>query len=1197
MPTLPNALGSNGAGNEAEAPKVHGRGEVVSHGDGQNQGDCGKEDDGEEGDEQEEEGDQDPIAEVKGDQEEEDEEGDQEEENEDEEDEDEDEDDDEEDGDEDEEINIREELSSMLEGGLEFTGAISFTQAYPTAPNPILDIEGLGIVGLPLSSRDAAAIKACAEQAPFGMADQTVVDKTVSFVNEAWQPFLKGVLQDVCQALGVNFDASKPLCELYKLLLYETGSHFLPHVDTEKVDGMFATIVIVLPAKFTGGAVHVSHGGFSETYEHSARSQSDTTVLAWYTDVEHEVKPVASGYRLALSFNVIHTTNSLRPIVSNVSDAVVRLRRVLASWAKNDHDAPDKIIYLLHHKYSHANMSGSALKGSDAHLVAMLDNVGRSLGFRLGLANLTCTESGCAQDDGYGRRGGWGCYTSDEEDDNEDDVEMEEVTDTDVQIAHLVDMDGTLIRETIVYNVETDVIPYEVAEEITAGHYDDQSYEGYMGNGAGSLERYYRRTVLVIWPPSSHFDIIHGGNGLEFACKTVHASTSICPTQEELELVQSSLESVVRAENSNVRAIQFLDNFENWVEHQQSEELTASAIPWIEAQRTTRFSELKEITHDSSGPLIELVLKHKDVDFLEQSILPVVKEYRKPHSLKTWAIDLHNAESIPQEARTRMAKDVLSVAMSIVNFYKVKRPLTPSVYYRAAEVPEELKLAQVYAQACLDINCEELFALAVPKLLAFNGLQENVIQLRVKEIILPLITYVSRAAAPSRHVAGLGNLARKALALHLKATISNPSTISPTSLASMMQAATACGQSDYFLAGIIPKLEAANPQEPQLRTMIDQVHAKRALLDPSGTKVQPVLLRLLKKWALVVNVTSHSSYSRYGGQYTKPAISALEYCLALHLPEVCAIITKRLLQPAKLDAEYIKNQLAPLLPDLSALLVRRKQPPSSPTFAPLFRTTLLYYVEKVLGPRPDDTLSKHLPALNKWTCNCDVCPSVRKFLTSGVTERMEWQRIGPPKRRHLEQFLSAHASSMATFTMVRTTPQGLIVTKAKNLINPARWMKHQKNGLRMLKSISEDPAVVKTVLGTDHANISELLLGRSSTNATAPAGRSNATVASANAPRVAAASLPGRPRAGVHWPGALGMQAAAAPPPVKLNANNKRPHSSVQGVAQPHPASSVPAAIPASTTTNAVAGSSNVPAPPAKRRKTAYNNKDVIDLT
>ena len=147
-----------------------------------------------------------------------------------------------------------------MEGDLEFTGTISFSRTYPTAPNPVLDVEGLGTVGLPLSSRDAGAIKACAEQAPFGMADQTVVDKTVrdtweidgykvfflpfcslgqalikpplllsqvNFMSAAWQPFFEGVIRDICQTLGVNIDASKPRCELYKLLLYETGSQYI----------------------------------------------------------------------------------------------------------------------------------------------------------------------------------------------------------------------------------------------------------------------------------------------------------------------------------------------------------------------------------------------------------------------------------------------------------------------------------------------------------------------------------------------------------------------------------------------------------------------------------------------------------------------------------------------------------------------------------------------------------------------------------------------------------------------------------------------------------------------------------------------------------------------------------------------------------------------------------------------------------
>lgn len=107
-----------------------------------------------------------------------------------------------------------------------------------------------------MSLRDAAAIKLSSEQAPFGKADQTIVDKSVrdtweidaqrvrscdivispglsaddafgiqvQFENPAWQSFLDDTVRDACEALGVDFEASKPRCELYKLLLYEAGS-------------------------------------------------------------------------------------------------------------------------------------------------------------------------------------------------------------------------------------------------------------------------------------------------------------------------------------------------------------------------------------------------------------------------------------------------------------------------------------------------------------------------------------------------------------------------------------------------------------------------------------------------------------------------------------------------------------------------------------------------------------------------------------------------------------------------------------------------------------------------------------------------------------------------------------------------------------------------------------------------------------
>ena len=228
---------------------------------------------------------------------------------------------------------------------------------------------------------------------------------------------------------------------------------------------MFATIVIVLPSKFKGGAVHISHGDSSEIYDCSSNSSTDTTVLAWYTDVQHEVKRITSGYRLALSFNLVHTTTALRPALSSPNSATVRVQEILKNWQDGD-EGLHKIIYLLSHKYSQANVRGSALKGEDANLVSVLESVARPLGFHLGLANVTCTQHGYGNDFGPDAK-----------------VEPIEFESTDVEISDLVDLDGKPVTEHFEYDIEREVIPPKFAREMTSGEYDEQEdFCGYMGN-------------------------------------------------------------------------------------------------------------------------------------------------------------------------------------------------------------------------------------------------------------------------------------------------------------------------------------------------------------------------------------------------------------------------------------------------------------------------------------------------------------------------------------------------------------------------------------------------------------------------------------------------------------------------------------------------------------------------------------------
>jgi hypothetical protein len=99
-----------------------------------------------------------------------------------------------------------------------------------------MSLDGLGTIGLPLSEREAKTLISRCEQAPFGMGERTVIDKEVrdtwemdaskvQFLNEDWEKWIQeSVVKEVCAALGVNVAASKPRAELYKLLVYETGS-------------------------------------------------------------------------------------------------------------------------------------------------------------------------------------------------------------------------------------------------------------------------------------------------------------------------------------------------------------------------------------------------------------------------------------------------------------------------------------------------------------------------------------------------------------------------------------------------------------------------------------------------------------------------------------------------------------------------------------------------------------------------------------------------------------------------------------------------------------------------------------------------------------------------------------------------------------------------------------------------------------
>jgi len=134
---------------------------------------------------------------------------------------------------------------------------------------PNLEIDGVGRISLPLLPVQADQLIAIAARAPYGRGEETLIDTDVRrtwqigadcvhLSGRNWPGTINAIVASASDGLGVTGPVS---AELYKLLVYDAGSFFIEHRDTEKVPGMFATLVVVLPSVCSGGELIVRHRG------------------------------------------------------------------------------------------------------------------------------------------------------------------------------------------------------------------------------------------------------------------------------------------------------------------------------------------------------------------------------------------------------------------------------------------------------------------------------------------------------------------------------------------------------------------------------------------------------------------------------------------------------------------------------------------------------------------------------------------------------------------------------------------------------------------------------------------------------------------------------------------------------------------------------------------------------------------------
>ncbi len=121
-----------------------------------------------------------------------------------------------------------------------------------------------------------------------------------------------GATQLAAKQLGLPTEQVE--ARLYQLLVYEKGGFFLSHRDSEKYDGMVASMIVVLANPFEGGALVVRHGAAKQTlpFEQAAHGKAPC-YAAFYADCEHEVERVTHGVRLCLAYNLVLKPKRAKP--------------------------------------------------------------------------------------------------------------------------------------------------------------------------------------------------------------------------------------------------------------------------------------------------------------------------------------------------------------------------------------------------------------------------------------------------------------------------------------------------------------------------------------------------------------------------------------------------------------------------------------------------------------------------------------------------------------------------------------------------------------------------------------------------------------------------------------------------------------------------------------------------------------------
>jgi hypothetical protein len=429
---------------------------------------------------------------------------------------------------------------------------------------PGLEIKGMDEVAFPLNTLQIKELIKYAHKAPFGKGAETILDTTVrsaweidaseiSFNNPDWKKFIAKITEDIKPDLGIENHTIS--ANLYKLLIYEEGDFFLAHKDSEKEKGMFGTLIVGLPSKHTGGELLVRFDGMEVSVDFSELAgQYKMPYVAFYADCEHEIKPITSGYRVCLVYNLVQTKGKEKIQLEPLSEHIESLANILKT-CEEDKDIPK--IVLLGHQYTPSNFTMEALKLNDRPKAEALMAAANKIGFYAKLGLVTSYQSGSLEMEYKSKRGGRrrSYYDYDDEDDEDlaENGTMGEIYDEYLTMEHWME-EGIPPLRGLEFE-ESDLIK---DFDLNEGEPDEKEAEGWTGNAGMEMQYWYHYGAVFLWPKKYHADLVEVvpiGNQLQW----VEYYNGIWKNADEAEKViaKQLIEQISTIEASSIDTLSY----------------------------------------------------------------------------------------------------------------------------------------------------------------------------------------------------------------------------------------------------------------------------------------------------------------------------------------------------------------------------------------------------------------------------------------------------------------------------------------------------------------------------------------------------------------------------------------------------------------------------------------------------------------